>query len=55
MPVDAMIMSMAVVVVFVGFAAVLAWADSQTGASWRGADGTATSDTSAPQLRRRSF
>jgi hypothetical protein len=30
MPFDAMIMSVAVVAVFVAFAAVLAWADGQT-------------------------
>jgi hypothetical protein len=50
MPFDAMIMSLAVVAVFVGFAAVLAWADSQTAASR-----TEMRDTSASQLRRRSF
>jgi hypothetical protein len=55
MPVDAMIMSIAVAVVFLGFAAVLAWADFQTGASQRGAGGTEMRDTSASQLRRRSF
>ena len=50
MPVDAVIMSIAVIAVFVGFAAVLAWADSQTAASR-----TETRDTSASQLKRRSF
>ncbi|WP_291706418.1 hypothetical protein, partial [Bradyrhizobium sp.] len=53
MPFDALIMSIAVVAVFVGFAGVLAWADSQTGASQRGR--AETRDTSASQLRRRSF
>jgi len=51
MPFDAMIVSLAVTAVFVGFAAVLAWADSQT--SQRGS--AETRDTSALQLRRRSF
>jgi nitrogen fixation-related uncharacterized protein len=32
MPADAMMLSVAVVVVFVGFAAVLFWADKQTNA-----------------------
>jgi hypothetical protein len=49
MPFDAMIMSVAVAAVFVGFAAVLAWADQTTGSR------TATRDTSVSQLRRRSF
>lgn len=53
MPVDALIMSLAVAVVFVGFAAALAWADSQTRVSQRGS--AETRDTSASQLRRRSF
>ncbi len=53
MPFDAVMVSLAVVVVFVGFAAVLAWADVQTGSS--GAAGTATNETSAARLRRRSF
>ena len=53
MPFDSMIMSLAVAVVFVGFAAVLAWADSQTAGLQRGPSGTATRDTS--QLRRRNF
>ena len=52
MPFDAMIVSLAVTVVFVAFAAVLAWADSQTRPSQRK---TETSGILAPQLRRRSF
>ena len=55
MPVDAVIMSIAVAAVFVGFAAVLAWADSQTAASQHRPGGTETRDTSASQLGRRSF
>jgi hypothetical protein len=55
MPFDAMIMSIAVLVVFVGFAAVLAWADSQTSQSQRGHGGMETRDTSASQLKRRNF
>ena len=45
MPTDAVLMTIAVVAVFVGFAAVLAWADHQTS--------QLKSDGAAP--RRRSF
>lgn len=45
MPFDALIVSLAVTAVFVGFAAVLAWADHRTG--------TAKADAPAP--KRRSF
>jgi hypothetical protein len=44
MPVDAMLVSFAVTVVFVAFAAVLAWADRHT-----------QSQTDAPAQKRRSF
>jgi hypothetical protein len=50
---DAMIVGVAVTVVFVAFAVVLAWADSQTRPS--SASGREASEISAPQLRRRSF
>ncbi|HLG80054.1 MAG TPA: hypothetical protein VKY22_03495 [Bradyrhizobium sp.] len=43
MPFDALIVSLAVTVVFVGFAVVLAWADRQT------------RPTDAPAQKRRSF
>ncbi len=48
MPPDAMIMSAAVVAVFLAFAAVLAWADAQT-------SGTAQSKANAAAQKRRSF
>jgi hypothetical protein len=45
MPSDALIVSLAVTVVFVGFAAVLAWADHQT----------RSAKADAPAQKRRSF
>jgi hypothetical protein len=45
MPFDALIVSLAVTVVFVGFAAVLAWADHQT----------RSAKADAPAAKRRSF
>jgi len=47
MPADAVMVSVAVIVVFVAFAAVLFWADKQTGSS------AVKSDASSP--KRRSF
>jgi hypothetical protein len=55
MPFDAMIVSVLVAVVFVAFAAVLSWADSQTTPSHRRPGETGTSEIDAAQLRRRSF
>jgi hypothetical protein len=52
MPFDAIIMSMAVLAVFLAFAAVLAWADAQTRPSQRRDE---TSEAYASQLKRRSF
>ena len=40
MPADAMMLSIAVVVVFVAFAAVLFWADKQTSSSDFNSDGS---------------
>lgn len=48
MPFDAMMLSLAVLIVFVGFAVVLAWADAQTSSS-------AQSKTNPPAQKRRSF
>jgi hypothetical protein len=48
MPFDAMIMSVAVVAVFVAFAVVLAWADAQTRPSQPRPSETKTSETYAP-------
>jgi len=45
MPFDAVMLSLAVTVVFVGFAAVLAWADART----------RSPQASGPAPRRRSF
>jgi hypothetical protein len=38
MPVDALVVTIVVVAIFVGFAAVLVWADRQTGAGRLGPD-----------------
>ncbi|WP_198030063.1 hypothetical protein [Bradyrhizobium sp. Tv2a-2] len=46
MPFDALILGLAVSVVFVGFAAVLAWADHQS---------RTTTQANAPTPKRRSF
>jgi hypothetical protein len=54
MPFDAMIVSVVVALVFAAFAAVLAWADSQTAPSHRRPGKTGTSETDTAQLRRRS-
>jgi hypothetical protein len=48
MPFDAMMLSLAVLIVFVGFAVVLAWADAQTNSS-------AQPMTNPPAQKRRSF
>jgi hypothetical protein len=40
MPTDAMLVSLAVLAVFVAFAAVLFWADKQTGSSGFTSDGS---------------
>jgi hypothetical protein len=58
MPFDAMVMSVAVLAVFVAFAVVLAWADGQTRPSQpkrTETAGTRTREANAPLLKHRSF
>ena len=58
MPFDAMVMSVAVLAVFVAFAAALAWADGQTRPSQlkrTEVAETRTSEVNAPLLKHRSF